>query len=274
MQTSVKIVRKFSEGLVSSTFTFGHLIVTSGDSKASSKRQGMFDFILYATFLFFFGISSLLKACSFSVSIIVKWVPVFQEGMVKMIVAGEAFLTHHTSPGADLPFLLRVAFDPERRGDAWWLVGGILGQVVFVHVVNSTYSSLRVWFWKMDTTPIINIFDKKPSNLGATLISRNLGKENCPFQRVCQAIRGQFQPMQPRHLSAQVWIWCCRFNGRYPGIPCACTVFLCIILLPSHDLCNLDVQILEMVWQMKCSQRCVDIPTVTGTIVYVRMHEG
>jgi len=69
---------------------------------------------------------------------------VFQEGMVKMIVAGEAFLTHHTSPGADLRFLLRVAFDPERRGDAWWLVGGILGQVLFVHVVNSTYSSLRV----------------------------------------------------------------------------------------------------------------------------------
>ena len=93
MQTSVKIVHKFSEGLVSSTFTFGHLIVTSGDTKASSKRQGMFAFILYATFLFFFWISSLLKACSFSVSIIVKWVAVFQEGMVKMIVAGEAFLT-------------------------------------------------------------------------------------------------------------------------------------------------------------------------------------
>lgn len=54
MQTSVKIVHKFSEGLVSSTFTFGHLIVTSGDTKASSKRQGMFAFILYATFLFFF----------------------------------------------------------------------------------------------------------------------------------------------------------------------------------------------------------------------------
>jgi len=43
------------------------------------------------------------------------------EGMVKMIVAGEAFLTHHTSPGADLRFLLRVAFDPERRGDVYSL---------------------------------------------------------------------------------------------------------------------------------------------------------
>lgn len=37
--------------------------------------------------------------------------------MVKMIVAGEALVTNHDSPGA-LDSLLRVAFDPNRQGDA------------------------------------------------------------------------------------------------------------------------------------------------------------
>eukprot|EP00438_Fugacium_kawagutii_P020061 Skav201041 [mRNA] locus=scaffold3386:262484:272374:- [translate_table: standard] len=40
-----------------------------------------------------------------------------KEGMVKMIVAGEALVTNHDSPSA-LDSLLRVAFDPARQGDS------------------------------------------------------------------------------------------------------------------------------------------------------------
>jgi hypothetical protein len=40
-----------------------------------------------------------------------------QEGMVKMIVAGEALVANYESQGPHLEPLLRVAFDPARQGD-------------------------------------------------------------------------------------------------------------------------------------------------------------
>ena len=44
--------------------------------------------------------------------------PLFcQEGMVKMIVAGEALVASYDSQGPHLEPLLRVAFDPARQGD-------------------------------------------------------------------------------------------------------------------------------------------------------------